>query len=123
MKRADRQSGSATVLAVVVIGLIATVAAALVGMLGAVAVRIETETAADAAALAAVAAAVDGRAPRSAAAGAAIANGAQLVRCRCPVFAGGTFSATVLVARVARVPIFGRIRIDIERSAEYSIDP
>ena len=123
MSRVDRQRGSATVFGVVVIGLIVLLGLTLVTVLGAVAVRIETETAADAAALAAVAAAVDGRAPRAHAASAAAANGAKLVRCRCPGFSGGTFSATVLVAREVRIPILGQLRVDAERSAEYAIDP
>ncbi len=123
MTRIDGQRGSATVFGVAAIGLIAIVGLALVAALGAVSLRIETETAADAAALAAVAAAVDGRAPRPAAARVAAANGAQLVACRCPDFTGGTFSASVLVARDVRIPVFGERRISIERSAEYAIDP
>ncbi len=123
MTRKDGQRGSATVFSVAVIGLIVSVGLGLVAVLGAVSLRIETETAADATALAAVAAAVDGRAPRPAAARVAAANGAQLVDCRCPGFTGGTFSATVFVARDVRIPFLGERRISVERSAEYAIEP
>ena len=123
MSRTEPQRGSATVFGISVIALIVSAGLALATFLDAVAVRIETETAADAAALAAVAAAVDGRGPRADAASVAAANGAQLVRCRCPGFFGGTFSATVLVVREVRIPFFGRLRIDVERSAEYAIEP
>ena len=108
---------------VVVVGLVVTVGLALVSVLGAVAVRIEAETAADAAALAAVTAAIDGRAPSPAAGAVAAANGAQLVRCRCPAFVGRSFSATVVVRRAIRMPLLGGHMIHIERSAEYAAGP
>lgn len=123
MNRSGRQRGSVSVLGVAVIGLVVTVGLALVSVLGAVSVRIETETAADAAALAAVTAAVEGRAPSPAAATVAAANGAHLVRCRCPAFAGRSFSATVLIARAVRMPLLGDRTIHVERSAEYEVGP
>lgn len=123
MNPTDPQRGSATVLGIAIIGLIVMTGMAIAAVLGAVAARIETETAADAAALAAVAAAVDGRGPQAAAASAADANGAQLVHCRCPAFSGGTFSASVLVARDIRMPLLGERRIVIQRSAEFSVTP
>ena len=123
MSRTDQQRGSVTVFGIVVIGLIVMIGMASASVLGAVAARIETETAADAAALAAVAAAVDGRGPRAAAANAAGANGARLVHCRCPGFSGDTISASVLVARGIRIPLLGERLIVVERSAEFSVAP
>lgn len=123
MTRIDLQRGSATLFGAAASAFILTIGLALVAVLGVVAIRIETETAADAAALAAVAAALDGRAPQPAAASIAAANGARLVGCRCPGFAGGSFSATVLVARDVRMPLLGERRIHIERSAEYAAEP
>lgn len=117
------QRGSATVFGVGVIALVVTIGLVLVSVLTVVSVRIETETAADAAALAAVGAAVEGRAPQPAAAGAAAANGARLLGCRCPEFSGRSFTAVVLVARYVRIPILGERRISLERSAEYAVDP
>lgn len=123
MTRIDTEQGSATVFGVAVVGLIATTGLMLAWVLAAVSARIETETAADAAALAAVAAAIEGRDPQPAAAGVAAANGAQLVRCRCPDFSGRTFSATVLVVRDVRMPLVGERRIEVERSAQFATDP
>lgn len=108
---------------VVVVALIVTVGVVLASVLVAVSVRIETETAADGAALAAVAAAVEGRLPHQAAADVAAANGAQLVRCRCPGFSGLSFVATVTVIRDVRVAFLGGRRIEVERSAEWVVAP
>jgi secretion/DNA translocation related TadE-like protein len=123
VRRADPEGGSATVLGLAVIGLVVLVGVLLVTLLAAVAVRIEAETAADAAALAAVVAAIDGRSPAASAAEVAAANGARLVRCRCPGHSEGTFSATVRITREVRIPILGTRTIDVERSAEYAADP
>jgi hypothetical protein len=111
------------VFGVAAIGLIVTLGLVLVAVVAAVSVRIETETAADAAALAAVAAAVEGRQPGRAAAEVAAANGARLVRCRCPRFSGPSFVATVTVARDVRLPFLGERRIEVERAAEYAMGP
>lgn len=123
MSSADPQRGSATVLGVAVIGLVVLVGVSLVTVLAAVSVRIEVETAADAAALAAVVAAIDGRPPVASAASVAAANGARLVRCRCPRHSEGAFSATVRVTREVRIPMLGARTIDIERSAEFAAGP
>lgn len=117
------QRGSATVFAVAVIGVVVAVGLALVSVVALASVRIETETAADAAALAAVAAAVEGRTPSLAAASIAAANGARLIRCRCPRFSGQSFVATVLVARDVRMPFFGDRNVRVERAAEYELAP
>ncbi len=108
---------------VAVVALVAMVGVVFVAVLAAVSVRIETETAADAAALAAVAAAVEDRQPGREAAAIAAANGARLVRCRCPRFSGLSFVATVTVTRDFRLPLLGEHRIEVERSAEYAVGP
>lgn len=123
MSRTDPERGSTTVLGLAVIGLVVLVGVSLVSVLAAVSVRIEVETAADAAALAAVVAAIDGRPPAASAAGVAAANGARLVRCRCPGHTEATFSATVRVTREVRIPILGTRTIDVERSAEFEAGP
>lgn len=117
------QRGSATVLAVAVIGVVLGVGVTLASVLVVVSVRVETETAADAAALAAVSAAIEGRAPGPAAASVAAANGARLLRCRCPRFTGESFVATVLVVRDVRMPFLGARDIRVERSAEFEAVP
>ena len=108
-------------MAAAITGVLVATAMAVVAVTLAMSLRLALDTAADAAALAAVVAAVEGDPPVAAAAQIAARNGAELSSCRCPNFAGVSFSATVVVTRVVEVPILGERVLSIERSAEYEV--
>lgn len=108
-------------MAAAVTGALVAMAVSVVALTVAMSWRIGLDTAADAAALAAVVAAADGRSPSAAASEIAARNGAELSACLCPDFEGVSFSATVVVSRVVRVPLLGERRLSIERSAEYEV--
>ncbi len=113
------ESGSATVLAAASSGVLVGLLSLLIAIAVAMGVRLETETAADAAALAAVGSALTGEDACAAAERLAAANGGHLVSCRCPVFDGTPFVATVVVARTIELPLLGERTVEIARSAEY----
>jgi hypothetical protein len=120
---APTERGSATLMAIVASALFLSLSLVMIPLVAAVSVRIELETAADAAALAAVGAAVSGEDPQAAARLLAAANGSSIQRCRCPAFRGEPFVATVTVARTIDLPLVGERVIEVERSAEYALDP
>jgi len=117
------ESGSATVVAAL---LVALVMAALVG-LGSLTVlygvRAEVNNAADAAALAAAVATYPPAGagdPRTEAARYAVANGAAVVSCDCPVDPGlDVRSATVIVQKKVTVPFFGTLEVRAGATGEF----
>lgn len=119
----DREAGVATVSAVVSVGLMVGLAWMAIALLAAAGSRAEVETAADAAALAAVGAAALGDDPCTAAGRLAAANGARLLECRCPPFAGEPIAATVVVGRSIDVPLIGERVVSASASAEFRPDP
>lgn len=119
-----RERGSATVLAIGIIGVLLAVGLALLAAVQIVLGRARAVTAADAAALAAAPMTfppiAQGVAPGIAAEEMAIANGARVVRCDCPVVA--TFDARAVEVEV-EVPvdlvIFGQRVVRVSSRAEF----
>jgi predicted membrane-bound mannosyltransferase len=117
------ESGSATIVSMLVVGL---VLAAVVG-LGSLTVlygaRTEASTAADAAALAAAVATyppAGAGTPESEAARYASANGAVVVTCTCTVDPSlASRTVTVIVEREVSVPIFGSLRVKAGATGEF----
>lgn len=118
-----RDDGSTAVLVSGVIGTIAALSIAVAGLGLAYSARAQAQTASDAAALAAAVAtyppALDG-APLDRARQVAEANGAALVSCTCPV--DSTMSArvvTVVTAVAVEAPMFGHLEMEATSRAEF----
>ncbi len=112
--------GSAGVVMLAVAGLVAVLAMALAHAGVLFAARAQAQAAADAAALAAAPLTFRGGSPAAAAARFAAANGARLVRCRCPV--DRSFATRIVAVEVARlewVPVLGEVPIHAAARAEF----
>lgn len=118
--KSDRGSGTVLVLTATAIVALASVAVAALGMLHAA--RATAQNAADAAALAAAPATYPPVAahPSERANEIALANGALLLQCECPVDPSlATRVAAVRVAVTVRVPIFGAVEVIASSRAEF----
>ncbi len=115
--------GSATVLMLAVTGLLAASAIGATSLGLILGVRTTAATAADAAALAAAVATYPGAgrgSPASEASRAAVANGARLESCSCPVDGSLTSrTVTVRVSAGVTVPLFGALRVWGAARAEF----
>lgn len=118
-----KDAGSATVVAMALVAVLAVTSAAttMVGL--AYSARAQAVTAADAAALAAAPATYPGvtsQSPIQAAAAVARANGARLVSCSCPVDASLQARVVSVTTQVpARLPLFGELTFTATARAEF----
>lgn len=129
MRRGER--GSATLVAVIVCGVVVVLSLALAEATILAGDRVAAQTAADAAALAAAPAtfpALRSGAPEDAARRFAAANGARLVACECRVESQPVArTVRVVVERIRDVPLWGRVAVRAGASAEFdplaALDP
>lgn len=119
-----RERGSATVLAIGIIAVLLAVGLALLAAVQIVLARARAVTAADAAALAAAPMTfppiAQGVTPEVVAEEMAVANGARIVRCDCPVVA--TFDPRAVEVEVevpVELVIFGRRALRVSSRAEF----
>lgn len=117
------ESGSSTVLMLAGLGLLAVVAVATVGLGLALAARVGAQNAADGAALAAAVAtfpAASDSGPDVAAREVAIANGAGLVACRCPIDSSlNAREVTVVTTMPVNLPVLGDWTVRAVSTAEF----